>query len=552
MGAIVSARTRFFWLCVLGAFLLHPPTRALAASFTDKMNFVLDSKNAFGVGGGDASNRFIGYSISRAGDVDGDGLDDFIIGNSRRNMATPGSAYLVWGFRGVLPSGLGGLSVDAPNANYFVTFNGVSTGWFGHSVSGGSDFDGDGRPDITIGAPFDPYFDNSVTGATYTFLGHARPWPAIVGASILIGVNGFTTYGGNVNEESGFSVASLSKFIDGAAGQLVIGSPVAHVAGDTGSSSGRVDFLYSRSPLSSFYTLGSYPIGSSGFGIYGGTSLTSNPAGLGSSVASAGDVNHDGYEDLIIGAYGDSTNQPYAGTAFVVLGHAGPTFFGLDLANLNGSNGFHIVTEAHPNMSGGFQVGSLGDINGDGVDDFFVSAREPAPDHGCFAYALFGRSDGFPDHINASELMDGTHGFYIENIGYPLGEGGANPFCTQMAIAGVGDVNGDGIDDFIVSDVGLPSPFGYETGVVYLVFGHRGIWNPLTPSKMSHGQGSLITAQVPSNGFGTSVSGIGDVNGDGIADFAIGAPTDGMGDNVSGGIVVVVFGRDGIFDTGFE
>lgn len=530
-------------------------TSIVAATFPDQLDVViLGSRDATGVGGGDASNRYIGYSIAGIGDIDGDGLADFVVGSQRQNLspAQAGSAFLVWGRR-IFPAT--GIPFDTPLVNYFTEIDGVSgNDWLGYSAAGGADLNGDGRPDFAIGAPFAKYFDNTATGASYTLFGHPRPWPATISVSTLTGSNGFAAYGSAANEQVGYATALLQNFGDGAYGQLAIGTPSAHVNGDIGINSGRVDFLYGRSSFSEFYTLGSYPIGSGGFAIFGGTSLDNNQASLGASIASAGDVNHDGYEDLIIGAPGDSTAYSYGGTAFVLYGHPGPTLFSFDLANLNGSNGFHINTSPQTNSLTGSQVGSLGDINGDGIDDFFILAKNPG--HECYAYALFGQAAGFPATVDANGRRDGILGFDIDALGVPTGPGGSDPFCAGASIAGVGDVNGDGIDDFVVSDWAVPGPFGGETGVVYLVFGHRGVWNPLTPSKLNlfhPKEGVLIaSSHVPTNNFGRTVAKLGDVNGDGIADFAIGAPTDGMGNNVGGGVVIVVFGRDGLFDNGFD
>jgi len=544
-------------LALLGVFAvaLCGINTSRSATFPDQLDVVvLGAKEAFAVGGGPSSNRYIGYSIAGVGDIDGDGLADFVIGSPRQNLSPTqaGSAFLVWGRRN-FPAG--GVPFDTPLVNYFTEIDGVSgNDWFGYSVAGGADLNGDGRPDFAIGAPFAHYFDGTAVGASYTLFGHARPWPASIAVSALSGSNGFAAYGAAVNEEAGYSLALLRHFTDGANAQLAIGTPRASVSGDIGIASGRVDFLYGRSSFNEFYTLGAYPIGSGGFAIFGGTSLDNNPASLGWSIASAGDVNHDGYEDLIIGAPGDFTLQPYGGTAFVLYGHAGPTFFSFDLANLNGSNGFHINTNPIANAMTGMQVGSLGDINGDGIDDFFVLGKNPG--HECYANVLFGQAAGFPARVDANSRMDGIHGFDIDALGVPTGPGGADPYCGGASIAGVGDVNGDGIDDFVIGDWAVPGPFGGEIGVVYLVYGHRGPWNPLTPSKLNlfhPKEGVLIaSSHVPTGAFGRTVAKLGDVNGDGIADFAIGAPTDGMGANVPGGAVIVVFGRDGVFDNGFD
>jgi hypothetical protein len=533
------------WLAI-GASVAAP---APAATFADSMDITLDGETVYGVGGSSTNEAWIGYSIAAVGDVDGDGLDDFLIGSSRRylNPGQAGAAFLVWGFRGPLPNHLPGFVIDTPLVNYFVTIYGATgDDWFGYGVAGGSDVNGDGHPDFGVGAPFGKYFDNTPVGVHYTLFGHARPWPATISVAALTGADGFAGYGsnssGNAAEESGYSAAFLQHFGDGAYGQVAIGSPIAHVSGDVGVASGRVDFLYGRASFQSYYSLGAYPIGSGGFAIYGGTSQNNNQANLGASVASAGDINGDGYEDLIIGAPGDATLYPYAGSAFVLFGHAGPTLFSLNLGSLNGTNGFHIDPAALTNFLAGSQVGTLGDINADGYSDFFLTVPRTS---GCQVFALFGRAGAFPATLDAVAQLDGTHGFQIRSLGAVLEDN--TLYCTGISVAGVGDVNGDGIDDFVIGDRAAGG-----RGVVYVVFGHKGTWVLLEPYAMTHGQGAAITGiNIATSGFGTSVAKLGDINGDGVADFAIGVPTNGTAAG-HGGTVVLVLGRDGIFDNAFE
>ena len=95
--------------------------------------------------------------------------------------------------------------------------------------------------------------------------------------------------------------------------------------------------------------------------------------GLGRSVAHAGDVNGDGFLDLIVGASGADNGGSGSGSAYVVFGSASGFGAGVDLSGLNGTNGFRMDGESASD-SAGYNVAAAGDVNGDGFDDVIVSA----------------------------------------------------------------------------------------------------------------------------------------------------------------------------------
>jgi hypothetical protein len=150
--------------------------------------------------------------------------------------------------------------------------------------------------------------------------------------------------------------------------------------------------------------------GSNGFRIQG---IAGDNSGL--SVSSAGDINNDGFADLIVSAPGaDPNGKTDAGSSFVVFGKAAGFGASFDLATLDGTNGFRL-DGVSAGDSTGFEADSAGDVNDDGYDDLLIGAPR-ADGKGDFTganYVVFGRPDGFAATIDLSTL-DGTNGFSLE------------------------------------------------------------------------------------------------------------------------------------------
>ena len=468
----------------------------------------LDGTNGFQINGIDSIDQS-GQSVSGAGDVNGDGIDDLIIGGYGDNYA--GESYVVFGSNGGFSQSLNLSSLDGTNGFPIIG---------GRVVSGAGDVNGDGIDDLIIG---------SRGGSSYVVFGSNVGFAASVDLGSLNGANGFVLNG---IDSGGFSVSGAGDVNGDGIDDLIIGAPSADPNGEDNAGESYVVFGSNGGFLSSFNLRNLN--GTNGFVING---IDFNDSS-GGSVSGTGDVNGDGIDDLIIGAPGgDSTGMFRAGESYVVFGSNGGFSSSLNLSDLDGTNGFVLNGIDDDDVSGRV-VSGAGDVNGDGIDDMIIGAYYADPNGNSRAgesYVVFGNNGGVSPSLNLSSL-DGSNGFVINGID-------ANDW-SGLSVSGAGDVNGDGIDDLIIGAL-LADPNGNSgAGESYVVFGSDGGFSPsLNLSSLDGANGFQINGIDEFDSSGQSVSGTGDVNGDGIDDFLIGASSADPNGNVAAGESYVVFGR---------
>ncbi|GEM19671.1 integrin alpha [Nitrosococcus oceani] len=405
-----------------------------------------------------------GGSVSRAGDVNGDGFDDLVISG----------CCVVFGTSGGFPAALDPSTLDGSNG--FV-FNSRTI-----SVSGAGDVNGDGFNDLVIGAPGIGINALSRAGQSYVVFGAGGGFPAVLELSTLDGSNGFALNGIAASNGTGRSVSGAGDVNGDGFDDLVIGAPGVSLNDVSGVGQSYVVFG----------TGGGFPAvlelstldGSNGFTLNGivftlnGLGLYSSEVGgrSGFSVSGAGDVNGDGFDDLVIGAPDAGPNGVSgAGQSYVVFGRSGGFPPVLDLSALDGSNGFvlnGIVFTLNNGLGlysfevgghSGYSVSGAGDVNRDGFDDLVIGAPFTGfgGNYSGRSYVVFGTNTGFPAALELSAL-DGSKGFALN--------GSAADDSSGRSVSGAGDVNGDGFDDIVVG--------GEHQS--YVVFGRSSASGPAT------------------------------------------------------------------------
>ena len=365
----------------------------------------LDGTNGFTLTG-IANGGGLGQSVSSAGDVNGDGYDDLIIGAwgaDPNGDSSAGGAYVVYG--GASAPGTGGvLDLGALDGTNGFILNGIDVGdRSGRSVSSAGDVNGDGYDDLIIGAHGADLNGNTNAGETYVVYGGASApgTDGVLDLSDLDGTNGFILTGIDAFDYSGSSVSSAGDVNGDGYDDLIIGARLADPNGDN---SGEIYVVYggASAPGTDGVLDLSMLNGTNGF------ILTGIDAGdlSGRSVSSAGDVNGDGYDDLIIGARGGDPNGDGSGETYIVYGGASaPGTKGvLDLGALNGTNGF-ILNGIDAYDQSGFSVSSAGDVNGDGYDDLIIGAWGADPNGGSEAgetYVIYGGTTESTAPVTAS------------------------------------------------------------------------------------------------------------------------------------------------------
>jgi hypothetical protein len=328
---------------------------------------------------------------------------------------------------------------------------------------------------------------------------------ATLDLTTLNGSSGFRMDGAVDNTYLGFSVDGGRDLNGDGRPDIVIGSfPVAAVG---------ITYVVfgSTATFPSVFNLAGLN-GSNGLRING----VANNDSLGSSLALLRDVNGDGRADLVIGSQS-------ADRAYVVFGRASFTS-PFNLTAIDGSNGFKIDGTVGTDTIG-YDV-SGGDFNGDGIGDVVVGCSRSFVPGGAAAYVVFGRNTAFSASVDVSPLA-GSTGFRVDPAN--------NDDNSGLVVAGVGDANGDGVDDLAIGASGADNGSN-NAGSTFLVFGRTTAFpGTINLANLSGVDGLRFDGYAASQASGGGVGAAGDLNRDGVVDFAVAAE--------GGNVATVVYGN---------
>jgi hypothetical protein len=461
-----------------------------------------------GIGGfatdGEKGDDRAGASVSMAGDINGDGLDDVVVGapHADPNGYGSGRAYVVLGKADTdrvllshVAQGTGGFAMDGEEGH----------GFAGGSVSGVGDVNGDGVADVVVGSGF----------GGYVVFGKPDTEPVQL-ADVAAGIGGFVMGAGGASGAGDVNGDGLTDLIAAATYKPDpegIGARIRNWV-----VFGKAD----TEPV----TFEDIEQGIGGFYLHEAEHEATYPQ---QAVNGVGDFDGDGLSDVVMASFNASG---YAGRAYVVFGKTDTEAVSLVEVG-QGTGGFALDGENADDYFGG-SVSGAGDVNGDGLADFVAGAAHADPsgrDSGR-AYVVFG-TEG-PVNVTLADVAQGIGGFVMDGEAVDHKAGGS--------VSGAGDVNGDGLADLIV---GAPYVdwLSNDPGRAYVVFG-KADTGPVSLADVAQGIGGFVmVGEAIADLAGSSVSGAGDVNGDGIPDLIVGAwRADPNGSD--SGRTYVVFGGD--------
>jgi hypothetical protein len=468
----------------------------------------------------DSAFAEFGSSVSTAGDVDGDGFADVIVGARyyTNGEASEGGAWVYEGSEAGL----------ATTAAWQTQSNSVGA-YYGSSVAAAGDVNGDGFGDVVVGAP--GYFASlSTRGAIYVYHGSSSGLSTTVarfnmgspgnllGTSVAGAgdVNG-DGYGDVVVGDPGYDLSSSlydvgrvlvyqgsSAGIGTAASSSIVGSNSDSQFGQTVDTAGDVngdgynDIVFGQPGWPDPADMSNDDVGEGRAYLHLGSSagvqttaiwtLSGSQSGqqLGSAVAGVGDTNGDGYSDVLVGSNLYDNGENNEGIVLLFLS-TGSTLAATSAWSYQSNQVSAQLGDA---------VAPAGDVNGDGRADVIV---------GCQLWA-----NGNPNEGAALVFLGNGTG--LQNTPIWSAEGNANHYKMGASVASAGDVNGDGFSDVIVGEIGYDN--GQTDEGAALVY--YGSGSTLSSTAYWSGESNLA-----SSGYGTSVAGAGDVDGDGYDDVLV-------------------------------
>jgi len=461
---------------------IHSPLRL--QNFSDAHGIVFDG----------ADNRYASDLTVSLGDVNGDGVDDIAVVSADRRIA------VIYGGQG-LKTATGHVGSLQPAEGYAVDLE-------ARAVYGIGDINGDGRADFAV--------VNDAYPTEISIIFGAATGRSIFTAAQRDGTGGFVLRSEGYYDLGDVRLASAGDINGDGIDDLLVGTP--NTSSPLVPNSGKAYILFGGSTLHQFMDNGTAVTRLDDLAPTEGFAITTTVERnyMGREVSSAGDINGDGYDDVIIsstrldGLVNKATSYVVFGGADgfgkLVNGHAE-----VDLPTLAASDGFAL----RGNTSGNSELSTIGDFNGDGIDDIFVNTGAWVSGDVAQGYIVFGKTGQFGTITDGRARLDLATMKAEDGIIVTGGVGGN--------VSAIGDFNGDGFDDFVMHD----DFFTYGKRV-HIIFGTDGALGEAVGGQRLLDIKNAESLTIDSTAVASSLNatsyaarGAGDVNGDGFDDVMV-------------------------------
>lgn len=454
---------------------------------------------------GAAAGDSAGYAVAPAGDVNGDNIDDMVVGAAFADVygrLDSGAAYVVYG------GTPGPVDLNALGTRGFRIAGSAAGDKAGFAVAGAEDINGDGFDDVLVGAPDADFNLRNESGSVYVVYGGASQVDLDLAT---LGTRGVRIDGAAAGDRAGRAVAGVGDSNGDGLFDIALGAP------ESGNTGAAYVVLGPAAAIPAGVDL--FGLGAGGYRIGGAT----NGDAVGAALAAPGDLNNDGRDDLLIGAPNAGFNaRTFSGSTYLVYGLGAPS--SVSLATLGGA-GYRIDGAASTHGSG--TALGTGDINGDDQLDLLIGApnadNNGRNDSGS-VYVVFGPA-------GPRDLADlGAGGVRVDGVG-------ANDLFGR-AVSAL-DLNGDSIDDLVAGAPSADNNGRDQSGSAYVVNGGPTVGSRDLATVAADRQYDGAAAE---DRAGRVLASIGDLNTDAGEDLAISAPSADNNARNDSGSVFVVFG----------